>query len=236
MGIDAARMRPIYPGIELPPVGGPRNPAADFELLRGIFKSLRPDVPIVTFLGRQDAEKGIDLLLYAAKLLQQRGVPFQLLCVGGSSFGQHYNKACEQIAEHLRLAVFWKRRVSDEVRSALYRASRFVVYPSIHREPFGMVAAEAMSHGTPVLVPDHGGITEVITHAGRRGGITFKSWDTADLAEQLHKLLTDDALHTALAADARAVAENFSVDRMTDRVLEHMGIAGQPRETVPPSA
>jgi glycosyltransferase involved in cell wall biosynthesis len=99
------------------------------------------------------------------------------------------------------------------------------VYPSIHREPFGMVAAEAMSFGTPVLVPDLGGITEVIAVDGRRGGLSFAAWDSRDLADQLQRLLTDDALRGELAANARGVAEHFSVKHMTDNVLAHMGIS-----------
>jgi glycosyltransferase involved in cell wall biosynthesis len=151
-------------------------------------------------------------------------VKLQLLCVGGSSFGQKYADSCKHIAEHLRLMVFWKRRVSNEVRSALYQRSRCIVYPSIHREPFGLVAAEAMSHGTPVLVPDHGGITEVVEMDGRRGGLTFKAWDSCDLATQLQRLVTDEGLHRELSGNTRALAEQFSVDRLTDRVLEHLGL------------
>jgi len=223
MAIDPAGLRAIYPGIEPPPVV-PATAEADFATLKGIFPSLRPDVPIVAYLGRQDAEKGIDLLLYAVRMLKERGVEAQLLCVGDSSFGMHYRRTLEQIAEHLRLNVFWKRRVSSEMRNALYRASRCIVYPAIHREPFGMVAAEAMSHGTPVLVPDQGGITEVIEVDGLRGGLTFRAWDSHDLADQLNRLLGDEILHAELAGNTRTIAANFSVERMTDRVLEHLGI------------
>jgi glycosyltransferase involved in cell wall biosynthesis len=223
MGIDLDRMTPIYPGIELPEEA-PVDAAANFAMLKEIFPSLKPDVPIVTYLGRQDAEKGIDLLLYAVKILRSRGVKLQLLCVGGSSFGLKYADACKAIAEHLRLVVFWKRRVSNRVRGALYQQSRCIVYPSIHREPFGMVAAEAMSHGTPVVVPDHGGITEVVDINGQQGGLTFKAWDSSDLANQLERILTDQKLHAQLTANTRTLAELFSVDRLTDHVLHHMNI------------
>jgi glycosyltransferase involved in cell wall biosynthesis len=131
----------------------------------------------------------------------------------------------EAIAEHLRLTVFWKGRVSNALRSALFRRSRCVVYPSIHREPFGMVAAESMSFGTPVLVPNLGGITEVIEIEGRRGGLAFEAWNTTDLANQLQRLLTDEGLYSELAARARPLAEQFSVARMTEGVLAHLGIA-----------
>ena len=59
---------------------------------------------------------------------------------------------------------------------------------------------------------------------GAAGGLKFKSWDTADLAGQLKRLVTDDALHGELAKNAPIVAANFSVARMTDRVLEHLGL------------
>jgi glycosyltransferase involved in cell wall biosynthesis len=224
MGVDPKRFVAIYPGIELPDVKSP--PA--FETLLAKLPELKRDVPIITYFGRQDSEKGIDLLLYAAKILQEEGVGMQLVACGGSSFGLKYREVCEQIAGHLRLNVMWKRRVSDELRAALYAHSRCVVYPSIHREPFGMVAAEAMSFGTPVVVPDRGGITEAIGRDGVRGGLTFRSWDTADLAAQLRRLLTDDALHAELSANARPLAAEFSVGRMTDRVLEvlHAGTHG----------
>jgi glycosyltransferase involved in cell wall biosynthesis len=223
MGIDPKLLTPIYPGIELP-AAGEKGEKPKFETLLSKMPSLKPDVPIVTYFGRQDSEKGIDLLLYAVKLLEREGIPMQLVACGGSSFGLKYREVCEQIAGHLRVRVMWKRRVSDEVRTALYAHSRCIVYPSIHREPFGMVAAEAMSFGTPVLIPDHGGITEVIEVDGVAGGLSFKSWDTADLARQLKRLLTDDELHRELAGNTRGVAGNFSVGRMADRVLGHLGV------------
>jgi glycosyltransferase involved in cell wall biosynthesis len=110
------------------------------------------------------------------------------------------------------------------LRDALYQYSRCIVCPSIHREPFGMVAAEAMSRGTPVLVPDIGGITEAIQWDGQFGGLTFRAWDSADLARQLQRLVTDDALHAQLSANARPVARNFTVQKMTDQILEHIGV------------
>jgi glycosyltransferase involved in cell wall biosynthesis len=106
------------------------------------------------------------------------------------------------------------------------------VYPSIHREPFGLVAAEAMSHGTPVVVPDQGGITEVVEVEGRRGGLTFKSWDSGDLADQLARLLSDEGLYQELRQNARGVAEYFSVDRLVERVLHHLKLQAVANESL----
>jgi len=224
VGLDRARLVTIYPGI-VPPTPRAKPP---FGLLTEKMPGLDRSVPIVTYFGRQDVEKGIDLLLYATRIVRERGANMQLVICGGSSFGWDYQAMCKQIASHLRLPIFWKRRVSDELRAALYAHSHCIVYPSIHREPFGMVAAESMSHGTPVIVPDLGGITEAIGVDGQVGGLTFKVWNTQDLAEQMHRLLSDDALHASLAANAARIAQNFSVDVMTDRVLAHLGLPPKP--------
>ncbi|MGA2583970.1 MAG: glycosyltransferase family 4 protein [Tepidisphaeraceae bacterium] len=221
MNLDRSRMTTIYPGIELP--GDRAKPP--FSVFAEKLPGLDPTIPIVTYFGRQDTEKGIDLLLYAARLVRETGLKFQLVICGGSSFGWGYQDACKQIAHHLRLPIHWKRRISDEMRAGLYAYSRFIVYPSIHREPFGMVAAETMSWGTPVIIPDHGGVTEAIRAGDCVGGLMFKVWDTRDLAEQMIRLLKDDALHASLSADTRKIAATFSVEAMTDRVLAHMGIS-----------
>ena len=226
MGIDPGRLRAIHPGIELPT----RKEPPAFEVLKPKFPLLKRDIPIVTYIGRQDSEKGIDLLLYAARMVMDRGHPFQLVICGGTSFGQKYRDVLIHIAEHLRVPTHHRRRIPSEMRDALYHYSRCIVYPSIHREPFGMVAAEAMSHGTPVIVPDIGGITEAIEYNGARGGLTFKSWDSADLARQLERLLTDDALHGELKSRTHEIAQQFSVPKLADRMLSHLGIEAAPCE------
>jgi glycosyltransferase involved in cell wall biosynthesis len=220
-GLARERMRVIYPGIEL---SGRTAPKPPFERLAQIVPWLKRDVPIITFFGRQDAEKGIDLLLYAVRMLKERGHSFQLMVAGSASFGRDYEEVCQRIAQHLRLELAWKRELDDDMRSALYAHSRCIVCPSIHREPFGMVAVEAMAHGTPVLVPDHGGIAETIAAKGMAGGIAFRAWDSRDLADQLERLLIDDALHARLSANAPTLARRFTVEVLADRVLAHMGL------------
>jgi glycosyltransferase involved in cell wall biosynthesis len=127
------------------------------------------------------------------------------------------------------LQVTWHRHVDDEFRTALFAHSRCIVYPPIHDEPFGMVAVEAMAQGTPVLVPDRGGVTETISSKGAVAGLTFRAWDTASLADQLGRLITDDALHASLAVNCVNVARAFGTEAMTDSVLSHMRLPLVPR-------
>jgi glycosyltransferase involved in cell wall biosynthesis len=221
VGLQAHNLTTIPAGV---PVGKPVDAAEAAKLVRERFPEYRPEVPLVSFVGRRDSEKGIDLLLYAARVLQARGVPMQLAICGPTAFGSQYVEACRQIAWNMRVPVLWSDYVSDDLRSALFRTSRAVVYPSIHEEPFGMVPVEAMAQGTPALVPDTGGVADLIYAAGRQGGLRFRSWDTGDLAHQIERLLTDHALHSRLAADAPLVADHFSVERMGERILDHLGL------------
>jgi 1,4-alpha-glucan branching enzyme len=160
--------------------------------------------------------------MYAVRLLQHRGINSQLAICGPTAFGGTYAAACRQIAENLRINVLSAGYISNELRSALFRASRVVVYPSIHEEPFGMVPVEAMAQGTPVLVPDVGGIAGVVAAAGAEGGLLFDCWNSGSLADRLEQLLTDGECHSRLSNGALTVAEHFSIHKLGERVLAHL--------------
>lgn len=225
LGLDASCFRIVYNGIDLPK----QRHRPPFSTLKATFPRVSQDGAIVTFIGRQESEKGIDLLLYAAKLLEVRGVRLQLVICGSTAKGRTYQKVIDDLAGHLNIVIHRIGAVSFEVRDALYAHSRCIVYPSVNREAFGLVVAEAMSQGTPVLVPDYGGVTEVMQQGNVAGGLTFKTWDSADLARQLERLLTDDDLHAHLAANTKALAARFSAERMTNNILEHLGLSEKQR-------
>jgi glycosyltransferase involved in cell wall biosynthesis len=220
LDLDAACFRVVYNGIELPE----KEQVPAFLVLETTFPKLRQDGAIIAYVGRQESEKGIDLLLYAAKLLQARGVRLQLVICGPTAKGRAYQRVIKDLASHLDLIIHQSGAVSFEVRDALHAHCRCVVCPSVNREPFGLVVAEAMSRGTPVLVPDYGGVTEVVRQGDVAGGLTFKTWDSADLARQLERLLIDVDLHAELAGNTRALAASFSAERTTNGILEHLGL------------
>ena len=221
VGVPRHRLCAIPPGV---PPATKMDPARARELVKQGFGEFREGTPLITYLGRRDTEKGIDLLLYAARMLMQRGHKFQLAICGPTLWGDHYGRTCQQIAEELRCPVMWRRFVPDDVRTALFTASHCVVYPSIHREPFGMVAAEVVAHGTPAIVPDYGGVASAIEANGDVAGLRFKVWDSGDLAHQIERLLQDRDLHRKLSEAGPRVAEYFSIERLADRVLGHLGL------------
>src|SRR5262249_24767267 len=217
--VQPEELHVIHSGV---PYGAPMEPGQARDIVRATFPQFRDDLPLVSYVGRRDSEKGLDLLLYAAKILRARGIEMQLAICGPTAFDRHYIEACRQIAWNLRLPVLWGEFVSDDVRTALFRMSRTVVYPSIHEEAFGMVPVEAMVQATPVIVPDVGGVASLVRIERFEAGLNFRCWDSGDLARQLERLLTDAILHAQLAADTRAVADNFSVERQAERFLDHL--------------
>lgn len=225
IGVPAESLRSIPPGVPLKVSVDPSDAAA---LLASKFPRYRRGVPLVTYLGRRDTEKGIDLLLYAASILRSRGLDFQVAVCGPTLFGNLYSEVCCKLAEDLRCPVLWSNQISDELRSALFLQSRCVVYPSIHREPFGMVAAESLAHGTPAIVPDYGGVAAAIEAEGETGGLRFRVWDSAHLADRIAALLEDETLYRRLADAGPRVAAHYSVSRLADRILAHIDLPPRP--------
>jgi glycosyltransferase involved in cell wall biosynthesis len=209
--------------VVIPPGMPEEKPLEDSKmnaLLAAELPDFRPELPMVSYVGRQDSEKGIDLLLYAARMLHNRGVKFQLAICGGTAFGGEYAVAIRNMADQLEIPVIFHGYMSSELRTAIFQASHCTVYPSIHREPFGMVPVESMMLGTPAVVADTGGVSELVQDGEKRGGLTFRSWDSADLADKLQTILEDKALYKELKSSAREVGGRYSVARLADRTLE----------------
>lgn len=98
-----------------------------------------------------------------------------------------------------------------------YRAADVFIMPS-RCETFGMVAAESMACGTPVVAFSVGGLTDVI--AENEGGILVPSEDSSAMASAIQHLLEDDEKRLKLGsiAESRAHRE-FSLTTHTHRCL-----------------
>ncbi len=224
MDLTPEQVVAIPPGVELPPE---MDRTAARAQLKQFYPDLQPEAPLLTYIGRQDAEKGIDLLLYAAAILRQRGLRFQLAVCGSSLFGQDYRHAMEYVARSLNIKLLRDKQVTGARWTNLLAGSHVVIYPSIIRETFGMVPVEALAHGTPAVVPDLGGAATVIEAEGHVAGLRFRPWDSGDLAQQLATLLENPQQYETLRQAARTVAAHYSVQRQGERVLDHLQLPHQ---------
>lgn len=105
-------------------------------------------------------------------------------------------------------------RVPEPVVASLFRHAVVLVVPSRY-EGFGIPALEAMAVGTPVIVADAGSLPEVVGAAGA----VVPVGDDAQLAVELHRILSDPEHAAAMADAGRARAAEFSPARTADAML-----------------
>ncbi len=174
------------------------------------------DELLVTYCGRLDLEKGIDVLINAfAKLVSRR--PKARLAIAGRGVLK------ELIEEHVqRLNIGYAVRLVGYLEGValrhFYQVSDIHVCPS-HYEPFGLVAIEAMASGTAVAVSRTGGLLDVVTSP--EVGRTFPPGDADALAQVLEELAADERLREQLGQAGRShVRRDFSWSR---RAVEAAG-------------
>lgn len=140
----------------------------------------------LVFLGRLVSDKGVDLVLEALSILRMRGLSPQLTIIGGGP----EEGALRQQAEELRLTgqVEFAGIKTGEELTRFLNAHQILVVPSRWREPFGIVALEAIACGCVVVGSEGGGLKDAIGVCGE----TFPNGDAQALARVLEGLLTDD--------------------------------------------
>jgi glycosyltransferase involved in cell wall biosynthesis len=92
-----------------------------------------------------------------------------------------------------------------------YQNARFVVVPSICFESFGLVAAEAMSYGLPVIASKIGGLQEIVEDGVT--GLLFEPRNSEELARKMNLLWNNlDLCQEMGQAGRRKVLWEFNED------------------------
>jgi glycosyltransferase involved in cell wall biosynthesis len=156
---------------------------------------------VMAFTGRLVPHKGVDVILQALPLLPRDVV---LLVIGA---GPRLPSLLGQ-ARRLRVAdrVRFCPRVSDEDLPKFLSLANVFVLPSQNRlEGFGLVVAEAMAAGLPVVIADMPGVREVIEPG--REGLLVEPLLAQDLATKVSSLLDNPELARRMGAAGRRRAE-----------------------------
>ena len=173
-------------------------------------------VPVIAFQGRLVSTKGARILLDAAKILCEQGSEFELVVIGDGPERANLGALAGQppLFGRVRLA---GRLAPAELEAELARAS-VVVVPSLGGEVFGLVVAENMQRGIPVIASDLGAFAEVLGEAGK----TFPVGDAGELARCIAGLLkSPDAMADLGAQAARRAQEQFGPRAM---IASHAGV------------
>jgi len=129
------------------------------------FRALfaKPDEKLVLYLGRLSPMKGADLLVEAVPEILKQGLKARFIIAGEGVLREKLEARARELG--VVGQILFAGHLAGKVLGAAYRAADLVVLPSRY-EPFGMVALEAMSCGTPVAAADTGGLKEVVSSDG----------------------------------------------------------------------
>ncbi len=169
-------------------------------------------------VGRlDDSRKNVRLLFEAYARLRQQIVDAPRLVLAGLSGPTEQDWARAEtlgIRDHVEM----HRDVPEDELAALYRnASLFVL--SSNEEGLGLVLAEAMASGTPVVSTDCGGPSTLIEDG--QTGFLVPTGDAEALADRMAHVLTHPEEARALGEAGRERVESqFSVEAAGERFLQ----------------
>ncbi len=157
------------------------------------------DVPLAVFVGRLIGAKGVETLVAAQRLLEERGSRVHTLVVGDGVLSESLRARAANPS--IRQIVFAGPRRPDELPD-VWAASDLFVLPSWH-EPWGVVVNEAMAAGLPVVLSDRVGAAADLLVPGRTGH-AFAAGDARALADALSAVADDADARRRMGAEARA--------------------------------
>lgn len=152
----------LMPGIDLK-IFNPQDKIKAKQII-----GARTDHKLVLFVGRIEPLKGIDVLLYAMKILLENPQLHLCLWILGGDVSKASGKWSEELKRLDKLrqllnistdVTFVGRKHQNELPN-YYNAAEMVILPS-HYESFGLVALEAMACGVPVITTDTAGIADL---------------------------------------------------------------------------
>lgn len=167
------------------------------------------------FLGRLDEpRKGLQVLLKAFEILGRQRPGLRLLLAGPGDAAE----MCAKVPPELRSRIVALGMVSEEDKIRAYHSVDVFVAPNLGGESFGIVLAEAMSAGAPILASDIEAFRRVLL--GGRAGALFPVGDVVALAAGAAELLDDPARRKQLSVEARAAVRAYDWSTVARAVVQ----------------
>ena len=206
-GLPAERCHVIYNGIDSA-FFNPQDARAQRDSLRQQY-GIGADAPVLLYVGSGFERKGLAQALHAI-------VPHpevQLVVVGSDKKSRRYQALAQQLGVSKRVHFAGAQR---DVRSYYGMADGFIL-PSIY-EPFGLVVAEAMACGLPVLTSTRCGGGELL-QPGQTGWLAAPDDRTA-WQQNVALWLAARASWPQMGAQARQDVLPYTEQRMVAQMLE----------------
>jgi glycosyltransferase involved in cell wall biosynthesis len=144
---------------------------------------VEPDAPLM-YLGRVEEIKGVHL---AVKVAQKSGR--RLIIAGNVPEAEHHHRYfAERIQPYLKDGTIeYVGPVDDAAKNRLLGASAALLMPLLWEEPFGIVMAEALACGTPVIGLRRGSLPEIV-ESGANGFVCDSVDEMVSAVGRIHEI------------------------------------------------
>ncbi|WP_277540861.1 glycosyltransferase family 4 protein [Haloarcula laminariae] len=178
----------------------------------------------LAYVGRIKESKGIDDLLAAYERASDAGADVVLDIYGHFLPDDPYEERFLDRCSRLPGARFHGKLPNEDVIPTLQNADAFV-FPTVYDgEGFPGALVEAFAAGCPVLATDWNFNADIVTDGV--DGRLFAPHDVAALSGHIRELAADPALLSELQNGARETGRQYSVERVTAGIVEHLDESG----------
>jgi glycosyltransferase involved in cell wall biosynthesis len=175
--------------------------------------AVEPDEAIITSIAALLPFKHAEVVIEAFGLLMKRGVKARLFMAGNGAMGPMLEERCRQLS--ISEAVHWLGNVNPE---RLLQASDIFVLASVG-EAFGMVLAEALACGVPVVGSRSGAIPEIVEDG--KTGFLATPLDPASFADAIERLVRDGRVRRDMGRRGlERVRQHFPTAKSVEGMLQ----------------
>jgi glycosyltransferase involved in cell wall biosynthesis len=216
--IPAEKISIVYSGIDQK-----FQPIAKEEKLNHIREKYNLSENFILYLGNLEPRKNIEGLIEAFNILKSQQIPntryqildtnYQLILTGFPAWS--YQSIYERAEESkFRDDIKFIGYVDPKDKLYLYNLAKLFVYPSFY-EGFGFPPLEAMASGTPVIASHSSSLGEIVGQAG----LLVDPHNTANIAEAMRQVLTDEKLRDNLIAKGLEQSQKFNWKNTAEQIL-----------------
>jgi glycosyltransferase involved in cell wall biosynthesis len=198
---NALERKAIYHGVERPVAPVSLSDRAERIKSRPL---------VFGFLGRVEQAKGIETLLAALRTLPSDA---KWSCRIAGRAHASYLPHLQSMAAGLPVSF-----LGFADAHAFLASIDILVVPSINPEPYGLVVAEAYSHGVPVIASQTGGLAEIVEHG--RTGLQVPPANVTSLAQALNTVLSSPTQIQDFASNALRAAATLTIEREAEDTLQ----------------
>jgi len=169
---------------------------------------------LVLFVGKLAHFKGVDIMIEALRLYEKEyTADITSIIAGDGELATSLKKQAKD--SNLHDLHFMGHLDSTQLRE-LYSTADVSLVPS-RREPFGLVAIEALACGCPVIATNQGGLTDIINDDV---GTLVNVEDAEDLAKAIRKEIYQPNRAQRGKNAAKYAFDNYAQDKLMDTLVE----------------